>query len=160
MLGLTLALALAAAPPDAGAAPPRLAFEGMLVPTARELRPSPKVKALAGHRVTLVGYMAKLEVAPRGAFYLTPTPVVCDEAGAGTADLPPNAVFVVVRSLQGETVPWTPRLLELTGVLEVGAREEPDGRATHLRLILDRAEDLGAAPVPAVVLPRPKENTP
>ena len=153
----TLAVALAAGLADAGTAPPRLAFEGMLVPTARELQPSPRLKALAGRRVTLAGYMARLELAPLGAFYLTPTPVVGDEAGGGTADLPPVAVYVVVRSLAGQAVPWTPRLLEVTGVLELGAREEPDGRTTHLRLLLDRAEDLAT---PVVVEPKSpsKEN--
>jgi hypothetical protein len=97
---------------------------------------------LSGQRVKLVGFMAKMEVAPKGAFYLTPRPVSCDEEGGGTADLPPEAVYVLVRSSAGEEIPHTPRALEVTGLLDVGYRVEQDDRVTHIRLLLDRPQDL------------------
>ena len=149
---LLLALAAAApipALPDS-AEPVRLSFHEFFVPSPRELKASPRLRALQGKRVKLVGFMAKLEVAPLGAFYLTPTPVVCDEAGGGTADLPPDAVYVIVRSLQGQPIPFAAKPLELTGVLELGHRVEPDGRSTQLRLTLDQAGDANAASEPKV----------
>ncbi|MGZ6130983.1 MAG: hypothetical protein ACXWLF_03095 [Myxococcaceae bacterium] len=135
-------LALLGANPSPAADPVPLAFSELVRPTSTALVPTAKLLSLKGRRVRLTGFMARMELPSKGAFWLTQSPVFCDEAGAGTGDLPPSAVFVVVRSLAGEPVPFTPRLLEVTGVLEVGYRAEPDGRATHIRLILDRLEDL------------------
>lgn len=126
---------------------PRLAFGDFFETSSQELKPSVRLLALSGQRVKLVGFMAKMEVAPKGAFYLTPRPVACDEEGGGTADLPPEAVYVVVRSSSGQEIPHTPRALEVTGRLEVGYHVEPDDRVTHIRLLLDRPQDLlGTAP--------------
>jgi hypothetical protein len=124
---------------------PRLAFRELLAASPAGAEISPRAKALAGHRVTLVGFMAKMEVAPKGGFYLTPRPVACDEEGGGTADLPPESVFVIVRSSPDQDVPWSPRALEVSGVLEAGYRLEPDQRVTHFRLLLDRPQDLPGA---------------
>lgn len=139
-----LSVLLIAAPARPPATP--LAFAELFTPTSRELRPSDKLRALVGQRVELTGFMAKMELPPRGGFWLTPAPVVCDEAGAGTGDLPPHALFVVVRSHEGRAVPWAPRALRVTGVLEVGHRVEPDGGTTHVRLILDRLPDPAGRP--------------
>ncbi|BDU74648.1 hypothetical protein [Mesoterricola silvestris] len=145
---LGIALSLASFAPCRGEeAVPALGFKEVLDTSGPELKPSARVLALAGSRVKLVGFMAKMEVAPKGAFYLAPRPVACDEEGGGTADLPPEAVYVVVRSSPGEEIAYTPRALEVTGQLQVGYRCEPDGRVTHLRLILDQPQDLlGAVP--------------
>lgn len=144
LLILVSLLALGASPSSA-AAPVPLAFSELVRPSSTALVPTQKLLSLKGKRVRLAGFMAKMEFPSKGAFWLTQSPVVCDEAGAGTGDLPPNAVFVVVRSLAGEVVPFTPRPLEVTGVLDVGYRAEPDGRATHIRVTLDRVEDLPSA---------------
>lgn len=133
------------APGPVAAAPagiPALAFGDFFEAGPVEIKPSPRLLALSGHRVKLVGFMAKMEVAPRGAFYLTPRPVSCDEEGGGTADLPPEAVYVVVRSSPDREVPHTPRALEVTGLLEVGYHVERDERVTHIRLLLDQPQDL------------------
>jgi hypothetical protein len=121
---------------------PRLAFADFLEASSPEPRLSRRLLELSGQRVKLVGFMAKMEVAPKGAFYLTPRPVSCDEEGGGTADLPPEAVYVMVRSSAGEEIPHTPRALEVTGLLDVGYRVEQDERVTHIRLLLDRPQDL------------------
>ncbi|WP_306600451.1 hypothetical protein [Geothrix sp. 21YS21S-2] len=121
---------------------PHLAFKDFFEVDASAIKPSGRLLALSGKRVRLVGFMAKMEVAPKGAFYLTPRPVSCDEEGGGTADLPPEAVYVVVRSSPGQEVPYTPSALEVTGRLQVGYRVEEDERVTHIRLLLDRPEDL------------------
>jgi hypothetical protein len=139
----TLAAALvlsvsSGATPAAPATP--VSFEEFFDPSPRELLPSAKLRSLEGQRVRLVGYMARLEQPMVGGFFLASRPVVCDEAGEGTADLPPSAVFVVMRAYDGKEVPFSPRLLEVTGRLEIGARNEPDGRVTRLRLVLDRRD--------------------
>jgi hypothetical protein len=120
----------------------RVAFADFFEASSQELKPSPHLLALSGQRVKLVGFMAKMEVAPKGAFYLTPRPVSCDEEGGGTADLPPEAVYVVVRSSAGQEIPHSTRALEVTGLLEVGYHLEADDRVTHIRLLLDRPQDL------------------
>lgn len=125
---------------------PRLAFKDFFELSQDEIKPSARLLALAGQRVKLVGFMAKMEVAPKGAFYLTSRPVSCDEEGGGTADLPPEAVYVVVRSSAGKEIPHTPRALEVTGRLEVGPHVEADDRITHIRLWLDRPQDLLPTP--------------
>ncbi len=121
---------------------PRIAFDEFVDRSAPEPKLSRRLLDLSGQRVKLVGFMAKMEVAPKGAFYLTPRPVSCDEEGGGTADLPPEAVYVVVRSSAGKEIPHSPRALEVTGLLDVGYRVGEDDRVTHIRLLLDRPDDL------------------
>ncbi len=146
-LPLLLGIALSAASGSPSRAePPTLEFREFFDRAGQELKPSGRLLQLQGNRVKLVGFMAKLEVAPRGGFYLTPRPVSCDEEGAGTADLPVEAVYVVVRSSPGEEVAYTPRALEVTGRLQVGYQVEADDRVTHIRLLLDQPQDLPGAP--------------
>jgi hypothetical protein len=87
--------------------------------------------------VRLVGFMAQLELPPRGAFYLVPRPVRCDESGAGTADLPPESVLVLSASSAGRVVPFLAGALELTGTLELGNQPDSEGRVSAFRLRLD-----------------------
>jgi len=99
-----------------------------------ELKPSAKLLGLAGRRVRLIGFMARMEEPPDGAFYLCPRPVVCDESGGGTGDLPVEAVLVMVPSARGRKVPFVNRAVEVTGILSVGS----DGAGSWpLRLQLD-----------------------
>jgi hypothetical protein len=138
-----------------GAAAEKLAFGELFVASARELRPSPRLQALAGRRVRLTGFMVRMEDPPRGAFYLAPRPVDCDESGAGIGDRPPEAVRVVVRSSRQEVLPWVPRPLEVTGVLELGPQADEAGRVSAIRIVLDRpgAEEPGQSQ-PAAGSPR------
>jgi hypothetical protein len=124
---------------------PLLTFRDFFTPSAAEPKPSRRLLELSGKRIRLVGFMAKMEIAPKGAFYLTPRPVSCDEEGGGTADLPPEAVYVIVRSAAGQEIPFCPQALEVSGVLEIGNRAEEDNRVTHIRLMLDRPHDLLSA---------------
>ena len=140
-LAAIAALLLAADP----AALPLLPLDGLVTAGPRGLAPSPLARALAGRRVRAVGHMARLEDPPPASFYLTARPVDCDEGGAGTGDLPPDAVRVSVRSAGGAPIRWLPGLIEVTGLLEVGAEADADGRVAFFRLRLDRPEDLAAA---------------
>ena len=104
---------------------------------ASEPTPSTKLLSLNGRRARLVGFMAQMEQPPSGAFYLCPRPVYADESGGGTADLPIGSVRVIVRSAKGKKVPFIARQIEVTGILEVGSRDEEDGTVSAIRLILD-----------------------
>ena len=132
----TVVAPLAAAPPPALAPAARLAFAELLT-RGPKLAPSDKASSLTGQRVVIEGYMAQMELAPKGAFYLASRPVHCDEAGGGTADLPPDSVLVTNKLLGDETVPFISGPLEISGVLDVGNRSDAQGRAASFRLELD-----------------------
>jgi hypothetical protein len=121
--------------------PTTLTFDEILEKGPGGVHLSARVHELESRRVRMVGFMPQMEVPPRGAFYLCPRPIFVDESGGGTADLPPTAVRVVVRSAPGEEVAFIPGPLEVTGTLEIGRREEADGTVSFVRLILDRPED-------------------
>jgi hypothetical protein len=114
----------------------RLEFREFFAPGAG-LALTRKLRALSGQRVRLVGFMAQLELPPRGAFYLVPRPVRCDESGGGTADLPPESVLVISASSAGQAVPFLAGALEVAGVLEVGNQPDSEGRVSAFQLRLD-----------------------
>ena len=122
-----------------------LEFRDFFVASPRELKPSPRLLGLAGQRVRLVGYMALMEEPPKGAFYLCAFPVEATESGGGTADLPPEAVLVVVPSARGHELAHIPRRLEAIGVLEVGPQADTEGRVSSIRLILEGPATASAA---------------
>lgn len=149
-LRLVALIALAGAPAARAGGPgdPPLLLAGELLAPGPRLQPSARARALDGRRVRLAGYMAELEEPPRGAFYLAPRPVRCDEGGAGTGDLPPDAVRVIVRSAPDEVLPQVPGPIEATGVLVVGNAADADGRVSLFRLVLERREHARAAAPP------------
>ena len=134
------------APPAQAAAPVPLAFTEFFVPPPAPLQLTSKIEALNGKRVKLQGYMVKMENPMAGAFYLTQHPTFCDEEGAGTADLPPACVLVIVRGAKNRTLGFVGRPLIVTGVLQVGAQTVADDQISHFRLILDGPEP--AMPTP------------
>jgi len=120
------------------AAPQPLSFREIFDPSAPGLEPSARLRSLVGRRVRLTGYMARMESPPKGGFYLCASPVLATEAGGGTADLPPDAVFVVVRSAAGKELAHIERPLEVTGLLELGPQADDEGRVSRIRILLDR----------------------
>ena len=126
--------------------PVPLEFREFFEPSAPELKPSAKLLGLSGKRVRLVGFMAQMEKPPTGVFYLCSHPVYCDESGGGTADLPIEHVRVIVRKSQGKAIPFISRPVEVTGILEIGNREEDDGTISAIRLILDGPQTLSRSP--------------
>jgi hypothetical protein len=133
---------LAAALAHVAATATPLDFHEFFEPSHARLEPTAKLLGLNGKRVRLSGFMVKMELPSKGAFYLAATPVFCDEAGGGTADLPPETVRVTVRSAGGAEVPFMPGPLEVSGVLEVGNQTDEDGRVSSVRLTLDRPQDV------------------
>ena len=139
---LPIAFLLAAAdepPKRLVADPARLDLARLYVPTERGARVAPEVEALRGRRVRVLGFMARMEEAPRGAFYLTRRPVESEEGGAGTADLPPGALRVEVPRLAGQEIAWAPDVIEVVGTLDVGRAEDAEGRVSWLRVVVDEA---------------------
>jgi len=119
------------------AEPSPLSFSEFFRPGGARLEPSEKLASLDGKRVRMTGFMAHLEDGPTGAFYLAARAVECDEGGAGTGDLPPDAVLVVVPWSAGETVRYLPGPLEVTGTLRIGGPARPDGMPSRIRIVLD-----------------------
>jgi hypothetical protein len=115
-----------------------LAFREFFEPTPKELRPSARLASLEGRRVRLVGFMVRSEEPPKGGFFLCPFPLVATEAGGGTADLPPETVYVVVPSAAGRAVPHVARPVVVEGVLELGSRAGEDGQVSSIRVVLER----------------------
>ncbi|HYX91709.1 MAG TPA: hypothetical protein VE782_09105 [Myxococcaceae bacterium] len=135
VIGLGLLSTLLAAGP-ARPLPATIAFSELFEQSG-VLTPSARVLSLQGKRVRMVGFMARMEVAPNGGFYLCPRPVLADESGAGTGDLPVESVFVVMSSARGRAVPYRQGLLEVTGRLYVGNRTDQEGRVSAFQIVLD-----------------------
>jgi hypothetical protein len=133
---LLAALALSSPAPQPRA-PERLALRELFVTEHGRTRLSPRVEGLTGQRVRVTGYMVQMEDPPEGAFYLAGHPVFQDESGGGTGDIPPESLRVRVREVEGAQVPFTPKLVEVVGTLEVGREEDAEGRVSLVRLVLE-----------------------
>lgn len=143
-------LARAGAPLPDGVAELRFADFFVRPVGPRGLEPAPRLRALAGQRVRIVGYMADAALPMAGRLVLAPLPVeLGDEDEALADDLPPQAVFVHLSgAAAARTLPHYPGLLALTGTLELGPRDEPDGHVSSVRLRLDEAASQACLPVP------------
>ena len=105
----------------------------------RGLEPTEALLRLDGQRVRLFGYMVLNDAPQPGVFLLSAMPITLAEQADGAADDLPSAV-VTVRlppALAGLVVPFVPGILMVEGQLGVGARDEPDGRRSMVRLQLD-----------------------
>jgi hypothetical protein len=105
--------------------------------SASSLTPAARQLSLNGQRVRLVGFMAEVETPSPGSFYLCPHPVRLGEEGAGTGDLPPDAVRVGMPAWEGRVVPFIRHRVQVTGILDVGYREGARGEASWIRLTAD-----------------------
>lgn len=116
----------------------------------RGLEFSEVAQGLAGRRVRILGYMVREDQPVPGRLLLAPFPFTLLTTEYGPCeDLPATVVHVHASSDLAQPVPFTPGLLLLTGVLDLGNRDEPDGRISAVRLRLDAPEPAAAAgPVP------------
>jgi hypothetical protein len=97
-----------------------------------------KVRALEGRKVRMLGYMVKQSQPMPWTLLLSSVPMTLHESHYGFAeDLPPQMVHAFTERTTTPILPHTPGLMLLTGRLELGAREEPDGRVSHVRLFVD-----------------------
>ena len=120
--------------------PPRLALGSFFVSPVgpRGLELAEPLRQAAGRSVRLVGYMVAQEQSTPGEFLLTPRPLRLSEHADGDAnDLPPATVTVLLDDSQHAlVVPHRAGLLELVGRLDVGRREDAQGRVSWVRLRL------------------------
>ena len=139
----TSAQLAAAALPPLPAAVSELKFSDFFVQPAgpRGLTLTEKLRSLDGKRVRLLGYMVQEEKPTPGMFILSPYPAQIHDHDNALADaLPPSVVHVSIPTDRGHPVPFSPRLLLLTGKLSVGNRTEADGRISMVRLAADAPE--------------------
>jgi hypothetical protein len=102
------------------------------------LEPTEKLLSLNGQKIRLIGYVVREEEPIPGRFLFSPLPVsLGDEDESLADDLPPTTVFVHLQGVKEHRVPYLNGLIQLTGKLEIGAKEEGGGRVSTLRLILD-----------------------
>jgi hypothetical protein len=102
------------------------------------LEPTDKLLGLNGERVRIFGYMVNAEEPSPGPFILAPLAVSMAEKEDGPADdMPATVIYVHIENGKDWIVPHVPGLLKLTGLLSLGAKEEPDGRVSAVRLQLD-----------------------
>jgi hypothetical protein len=105
-------------------------------PTGLQL--TDKLKDLKGRRVRILGYMVRRENKIPGTFLLTAIPVQLHEDHYGLGDDLPAATLVVTDPVNRDNViQHTAGLIVLSGILDVGNREESDGRISVVRLTLD-----------------------
>lgn len=99
---------------------------------------SPEARALDGKKVRLAGSMVRHLHEDAAVFILTDQPMTLNVAEYGLADsLPPNAVHVILPILPGMAPDWVRQPLVVYGTLDLGPREEKDGRISQIRLHAD-----------------------
>lgn len=105
----------------------------------RGLEPTEKLLSLNNKRVRVTGYMVKEEEPTVGLFMLAPLPVSLAEKEDGPADdLPGATLFIHMPPTDADkAMSFRSGVWELTGTLEIGNKEEPNGRVSYTRLILD-----------------------
>ena len=111
------------------------------------LQMSESLQRAHGQRVQLTGYMVTQETPLSGHFFFTPLPLTMSSHADGDADdLPPSTVLVQLPPAEKAlTVLSTAGLLQLTGQLQVGRFEMPDGRIVWIRLLLEPRPGVTAA---------------
>jgi hypothetical protein len=103
------------------------------------LQLNPKLAALSGQHVRIVGYQVAQDDAPAGRFFLSPAPVTMSEAADGDADDLTASTLTVFLPAKQETLPahYLPGRWQVTGTLHVGRLELPDGRVSWFQLHMD-----------------------
>jgi hypothetical protein len=103
------------------------------------LQLNPKIAALSGQHVRIVGYQVAQDDAPVGRFFLGPTAVTMAEAADGAADDLSASTLTVFLPATQESLPphYLPGRWQVTGTLHVGRLELPDGRVSWFQLHMD-----------------------
>lgn len=137
----------------------------------RGLEMTEALKKLDGAKVRLVGYFvfedwascscppdSSADAAPRkarrslpawmkhvvpGRIMMASRPVTVSLGHYGLCDdLPPQVAFLNIASKYGEPVFFRPGLFAITGTLTLGAKDEPDGRVSQVRIAVESEADV------------------
>ena len=105
------------------------------------LEPTAKLLSLKDKRVHLKGFMVKAEEPVAGIFMVTLVPVNIPEKEDGPSDdLPGATVFVHMPAEdRAKILAYRPGMWDLVGTLQLGAKDETNGRISYVRLLLDQA---------------------
>lgn len=106
---------------------------------AKGLEPTEKLLRLDHQTVRLEGYVVKEEEPLPGFFMMAPVPVVMAELADGPADyLPASTLFVHFPAGNANNfLPHKAGIWTAVGRLELGGKEEPNGRRSYVRLLVD-----------------------
>jgi hypothetical protein len=113
----------------------------------RGLEPSAQLLALDGRTVRIRGYVVRQAERIPGLLILSPLPVELGDADESLSDdLPPAVVFVHFDPSAHDVA----GLVQVTGTLDLGPRDEADGHVSQVRLQLTavQAAAIEAIPVP------------
>jgi len=105
------------------------------------LEPTSKLLSLNGKRVHIQGHMTQEEQPTPGIFILAALPVNIPEKEDGPSDdLPGATVFVHMPADDAnKTLAYRTGLWDLQGILQLGPKEEANGRVSYVRLLLDQS---------------------
>ncbi|MFO1105958.1 MAG: hypothetical protein U1E34_07635 [Amaricoccus sp.] len=128
-------LALAACGPAVASDSDSIAFDELYgTVSVLGLSFSDKLKALAGHRVRMQGFMAPPLKAEAKFFVLTERPMALCPFCSSDADWPPDIVVVYLDRAQ--TFEQANARIEVTGKLEVGSWTDPEtGFVSQVRIV-------------------------
>lgn len=103
------------------------------------LEPTEKLLSLDHQVVRIQGYVVKEEEPLPGFFMMVPVPVAMAELADGPADyLPPSTLFVhFPTDHASQFLPYRQGIWTAVGRLELGGKEEPNGRRSYVRLLVD-----------------------
>lgn len=116
---------------------------------------SPKLRALDGKPVRLIGYMVQQEHMSPDHFFLAARPLkLCPDCG-GVTMLPYDVVRVnIVSTKPGSPLRYISGPITVIGILSLGNREEADGTVSLIRLTV-RSLTTDSAPAGKEVKPSP-----
>jgi hypothetical protein len=103
------------------------------------LEPTEKLLSLNHKTVRLQGHLVMEEEPLPGLAMMTPVPTALAELADGPADyLPPATLFIHLHSEQAKKfVTHRPGVWTAVGRLELGGKQEPNGRVSYVRLIVE-----------------------
>ncbi len=117
-----------------------LSFDEVFVMPAgpKGLEFTEKCKSLKGGKVRMDGYMVRHYNDNPAIFLFAGVPAIHNQAEYILADsLPTSLVHVVMDVRPGDAPVWQPQRITVMGRLELGPRQEIDGRVSHIRLFCE-----------------------
>lgn len=97
-----------------------------------------EIRKLEGKPVRMTGYMVRTVNKDPDAFMFTRFPVATffEEYGI-VDDVPPNFAVALLKPREGKGSAWQPFAVTVFGKLELGSRNEQDGRISYVRIRSD-----------------------